>query len=81
MNRKSPEQYEAALTEAILRFLAEQPQAATLEKISEWWLARQPIHIDIHAVARAVQLLTEQGVLEGLGEGPSRRYQLRNPKP
>jgi Fe2+ or Zn2+ uptake regulation protein len=78
MNRKTSEEREAELTGAIMTFLADQPQAVTLEKIIEWWIARRPVHVDINAVARAVNQLTEQGLLKGDGEGQSRRYRLKS---
>lgn len=78
MNRKTGQQREAELPDAIMRFLAEQHQAISLEKIVEWWIARQPVSVDIKAVARAVHKLTEQDLLEGSGEGRARRYQLKN---
>jgi Fe2+ or Zn2+ uptake regulation protein len=77
MKQEISKQREAELTEAILRFLAEQSDTVTLEKIVEWWIARQPVHININAVTRAVNRLSEQGLLEWSGEGKSRRYQLK----
>jgi len=79
MERKTPEQRDSELAKAILNYLAGQSRPVPLEEVAEWWIARRPVSVDINEVARAVRQLTERGLLEGVGEGHSRRYQLKRP--
>lgn len=66
---------EEELTQAILEYLAKHPHAMdTLEGIAEWWLIRHHIRVSVATLARALQRLTESGVLEELGSGDHRRY-------
>jgi hypothetical protein len=71
-------QREQEMTEAILAYLKENPQAMdTIEGISEWWISRAQIRTDVRVIAKVVDQLTRQGVLEELGTGEDRRYRLR----
>ena len=79
MERKTPEQRDTELAKAILNYLAEQSRPVPLEEVAEWWIARRAVRVDSNVVARAVRQLTEQGLLEGVGEGPTRLYQLKKP--
>ena len=71
--------HEEKLAEAILKYLAEHPQASdTLEGIAEWWIMRQQIRVEAISAARALRQLTESGLLEEIGEGENpRRYRLK----
>jgi hypothetical protein len=79
MERKPPEQHDTELAKAIMIYLAEQARPVPLEEIAAWWLTRRPLRVDVNVVARAVRKLTEEGLLEGVGEGRSRRYQMKRP--
>ena len=60
---------------AILGYLEEHPRAMdTLEGISEWWIARQQIGVNVATVARVLGRLTERGRLEVISTGPHRLY-------
>lgn len=65
------------LTDMILGYLAENPQAMeTVEGIAEWWICRQEARTVAHSVARIVRRLTEAGILEQIGTGPNSRFRL-----
>ncbi|MCI0694749.1 winged helix DNA-binding protein [candidate division KSB1 bacterium] len=71
--------HEEKLAEAILKYLAEHPQASdTLEGIAEWWIMRQQIRVEATSVAKVLRQLTESGLLEEIGKGKNpRRYRLK----
>src|SRR5262249_39592050 len=72
------EQREASLAQAVLEMLAEQTRPVTLEMIAAWWLARQKNQFDARSVARAIEQLVAQGVLEEIGDGRQRLYRLKS---
>ncbi|HEX8150638.1 MAG TPA: winged helix DNA-binding protein [Pyrinomonadaceae bacterium] len=78
MEIKTPELRDKELAKEILNFLAERSRPVPLEEVAEWWIVR-PLRVDLNVVARAVQRLTEKGLLEAVGEGRSRLYQLKRP--
>lgn len=78
MELKTPEPRDKELAKEILDFLAERSRPVPLEEVAEWWVGR-PLRVDLNVVARVVQQLTERGLLEGIGEGRSRLYQLKRP--
>lgn len=56
------------LAEAVRAYLAQHPQAMdSLEGIAEWWLPRDSGHVDLNALARTLDVMVEQGVLERVG--------------
>ena len=66
------------IAEAILRYLAEHPQAMdTVEGIAQWWIMRQQMRVTTTRVTRVLCALTERGLLEELGDGEHRRYRLK----
>ena len=70
---------DAELTESVLAYLAEHPDAMdTVSGIADWWLMRQRVRVEVEAVARVLHDLTERGVLEELGSGEQRRYRLKH---
>jgi hypothetical protein len=55
---------------AILGYLEEHPYGMdTLEGITEWWLSRQQIRVQVATVTRVLQRLTEGGALEVIANG------------
>jgi hypothetical protein len=73
---------QTALAEAILAYLTEHPQAMdTLEGIAEWWLLRWQVRAVVEGVEAALHRLTEAGLLEEVGDGPSRLYRVKPPQP
>jgi len=55
---------------AILGYLEEHPYGMdTLEGITEWWLSRQQIRVQVATVTRVLQRLTERGALEVIANG------------
>ena len=78
MPPESEDPGEKMLGELVLGYLEEHPQGMeTLEGIAEWWIERRRIRVDVEALSRALQALTERDVLEVVGTGPTRRYRLR----
>jgi hypothetical protein len=70
------------LTEFLLGYFTEHPRAGdTLEGIAEWWLQRHQVRVVVECLQRVLVRLCEQGVLEGVGTGPTRRYRLRSRNP
>lgn len=70
------------LAELVLGYLNEHPHAAdTLAGIAQWWVVRQQLRVDVANLQRALEQLTEKGVLQGEGSGATRRYSLAVPEP
>jgi hypothetical protein len=81
-NQDDPEnherQREQEMTEAILAYLKEYPQAMdTLEGIAEWWISRAQIRTHVTTLVKVLDQLTKRGLLEEFGTGEDRRYRLR----
>jgi hypothetical protein len=72
----SPDEEE--MTQAILGYLAEHPQAMdTIEGIAEWWLMRQQVRVSMTMLSKVLQRLTESGAIEELRTGDTRQYRRR----
>ncbi len=66
------------LTDAVLGYLAECPNAAdTKAAVTEWWLMRHHVRVQVEAVARVLDQLVTSGVLEAIGSGEQKRYRLK----
>jgi hypothetical protein len=73
------ERRERQLTDAVLAYLREHPQAMdSLEGIAEWWIDRAQIRTDVTLLAMVLDQLTQEGRLEELGSGDQRLYRLRS---
>ena len=60
---------------AILGYLEEHPHGMdTLEGIAEWWIARQRVRVQVAAVARVLERLTERGAVEVVASNGHRLY-------
>ena len=71
-----PEELEEVLREALVNYVTEHPQAMdTAEGISAWWTKGER-GSDIETVRRVLDRLTEEGVLERLGEGRYSHYRV-----
>jgi hypothetical protein len=63
--------------DAVVAYLAECPHAAdTKLGVTEWWLLRRLVRVEVEAVGRALDRLVADGVLESFGTGEERRYRL-----
>ena len=63
------------LADAIMRYLADCPAASdTLEGIAEWWLTRTRGHVELPAVAGAIERLLARGLLEEVRTTDRPRY-------
>jgi hypothetical protein len=75
-------QSEAELADAILNYLSEYPQAMdTLEGISEWWVMRAQVRVEVDALLRILRQLVERGGLEEIGPEENPRYQIKSRPP
>jgi Fe2+ or Zn2+ uptake regulation protein len=69
---------EKQLEQAVVSYLHEHPHAMdTLEGIAEWWIMRQKVRVDIETLTRALERMTDRGLLERIGSGESARYRLK----
>jgi len=69
---------DAALRQELLSYLREHPRAMdTLEGIAGWWLPRHQIRIGVERIARALEGLRRDGVLEEVPGGGAPLYRLR----
>ncbi|MCG3156155.1 MAG: hypothetical protein DKINENOH_02770 [bacterium] len=69
---------EQEITEAILEYFAEHPNASdTLEGIAEWWIMRQQVRFEVEMLANVLRHLTGAGLLQKVGEGDQALYQLK----
>jgi hypothetical protein len=69
---------EERLMEAVKAYLAECPNAMdTRLGVTEWWLMRHQVRVQVEAVGRALDQLVEDGVLEESGSGEQRLYRLK----
>jgi hypothetical protein len=67
-----------SLMNALTAYLAECPNAAdTKLGVTEWWVMRQQVRVQVEAVGRALDRLVANGVLEEIGTGEQRLYRLR----
>ncbi|MCL4703508.1 hypothetical protein KJ068_00020 [bacterium] len=75
---KDEHQREKELTDAILEYLTEHPQASdTLEGIAEWWVMRQQVRVEIKTLLKVLRQLTGNGLLEKIGYGDEALYHLK----
>lgn len=76
---KTPEPLDQEMAQAVLAYLTEHPAAMdTVEGIAEWWLMRQRVQVVVERVEHILGRYVEDGILEAVGRGPSRRYRLRS---
>lgn len=76
--KKDERQREKELTEAVLEYLAEHPQASdTLEGIAEWWVMRQQVRAEVKTLVKVLRRLTGSGLLEKIGYGDQAMYHLK----
>jgi len=69
---------DAEVEGAVLRYLAEHPNAAdTLRGIACWWLAQERVRWETTRVAGILERLVNRGVLDRLGSGEAALYRLR----
>ena len=50
----------------------------TLEGIAEWWIARQRVRVNVAAVARVLERLTEGGAVEVVSANGHRLYRRKD---
>ena len=71
---------DAHLRSLVLGYLDDHPTAMdTLDGIAEWWVLRQQIDIEVRRVARALDALVSEGLIEEYEQGGIRFY--RRPRP
>lgn len=66
--------------DALVAYLAECPGAMdTPRAITDWWVMRQKVRVQVETVVRVLNKLVERGVLEQVGTGDERRYRRKTP--
>jgi hypothetical protein len=71
-------QKEVGLTETILLYLAEQPDAQdTEEGIATFWVMRQKVKAEVEAVSRVLGQMVSNGRLEKVRRGGYTLYRLK----
>ena len=61
----------------MIGYLAEHPQAMdTVQGIAEWWVARQQVQVDVEALARVLQRLVDEGLIEKVDSANGPLYRL-----
>jgi hypothetical protein len=72
---------EADISQAVVDYLAEHPQAMeTLEGIAEWWIMRLQVRVNVELLEKVLYQMTEEGVLERVGRGERALYHLSRSK-
>lgn len=68
---------ESDVYSAVVQYLEENPEAMdTLDGIAEWWVMRQRIRTSVDAIARVVERLVGEGLLEEVGPRDRPRFRL-----
>jgi hypothetical protein len=49
----------------------------TAAGVTDWWLARQHVRVQVEAVIRVLNALVERGELERIGSAEQERYRLK----
>jgi hypothetical protein len=76
--RSSDSQHEARIRGEVLDYLRQHPHAMdSLEGIATWWLPRHEVRIGVELVARALETLEEEGLLERIGDAERPLFRLR----
>jgi hypothetical protein len=69
---------EVEFVQAVVDYLEQHPHAMdTLEGIAQWWIPRRGVRVEVSQLARAVDRLTSQGILEQMGSGRNALYRLK----
>ena len=78
-SRWSKRRQERELAKMVLGYLNEHPNGMdTLQGIAEWWIPRQQVRVNVERLARTLDDLTRDGVLEQIGAKGDTLYRLRN---
>jgi len=65
------------IADGVLEYLRENPRAMdTIDSIADWWISRAQVRTDVTLLAGVLERLTQQGILEQVGDGDERRYRL-----
>jgi len=66
------------IEDGVVEYLREYPSAMdTIDSIAEWWISRAQVRTDVILLAGVLERLTQQGILEQVGDGDERRYRLK----
>ena len=76
--RISRSEHEARIRGEVLDYLRQHPHAMdSLEGIVTWWLPRHEVRVGAELVARALETLEDEGVLERIGDAERPLFRLR----
>lgn len=71
-------QDEATLAEAVTEYVKKHPQSMdTAEGIAEWWIPSGGNCVNLQALRRVLEKMTEQGILDRVGSGEYAHYRAR----
>jgi hypothetical protein len=71
------DRYEVELANAVMEYLARNPQAMdTVEGIAEWWVTPET-KVDLRVMRRVLDRLAGRGMLEKIGGENRSHYRLR----
>jgi Fe2+ or Zn2+ uptake regulation protein len=76
--RPSFADHEARIRGEVLDYLRQHPHAMdSLEGIATWWLPRHEVRVGVELVARALEQLEDEGLLERVGDAERPLFRLR----
>jgi DNA-binding IscR family transcriptional regulator len=68
---------EAELALAVMRYLAEHPQAMdSVEGIGEWWVTRERVAVEVESLTKVLQQLVDVGLIEKVDSTKGPLYRL-----
>ncbi|MGD0125403.1 MAG: hypothetical protein ABSF46_08600 [Terriglobia bacterium] len=77
-DKAGAQRQEADLARAVMGYLGEHPRAMdTVQGIAEWWVMRQQLRVEVDVVARVLQRLMHEGLLEKVDSANGPLYRLR----
>jgi Fe2+ or Zn2+ uptake regulation protein len=69
---------DAELARAVMRYLAEHPQAMdSAQGIAEWWVMREQVRVDVETVAKVLQQLVDEDQIEKVDSANGLLYRLK----
>lgn len=70
---------EAEITEFVMNYFARNPRAMdTAAGVLEWWMPEGRIRVDVKTMKRALDRLTDHGLLDRIGAGEYAHYRLKS---
>jgi len=68
---------ETELARAVMRYLVEHPQAMdNAQGIAEWWVTREQVPVEVETLAKVLQQLADEGLIEKVDSTNGPLYRL-----